>query len=119
LVNDVAREARDSPVRAAYLDGTQALIEILNSMQQTGDAALDRREALADFATLVGAIVMSRATVGTALSDDILAAARDRLNEAPAAAVRTKRRTARTTAGTTPAATPGASRSTTSRKTRS
>jgi len=89
LVNDVAREARDSPVRAAYRAGTESLLEILTATQQTGDAALDRRQALADLATMVGAIVMSRATGGNALSDEILAAARDRLDSQPAPATRT------------------------------
>ncbi len=79
LVNDVAREPRDSSVRAAYLAGTESLLEVLMSTQQTADAALDRSQALVDFATMVGAIVISRATAGHALSDEILAAARDRL----------------------------------------
>lgn len=93
LVNDVAREAHDSPVRAAYLAGTQSLLEILLSIQKTGDAALDRSQALADFATMVGAIVIARATAGNPLSDEILAAARDRLDSVLAAASRTKHRT--------------------------
>jgi TetR/AcrR family transcriptional repressor of nem operon len=79
LANDVARESGDSPVRAAYVAGLESLLEMLTATQDTGDPALDRRRALADLTTLVGAMVLARATAGNAISDDFLAAARARL----------------------------------------
>jgi TetR/AcrR family transcriptional repressor of nem operon len=60
---DVAREAPDSDARRSYARGVEAYARLLD-----GD--------LAAVSTLVGAIVLARATAGTDLSDDILAAAR-------------------------------------------
>jgi TetR/AcrR family transcriptional repressor of nem operon len=60
---DVAREAPDSDARRAYTDGIESYARLFG-----GD--------LAAVSTLVGAIVLARATAGTGLSDEILAAAR-------------------------------------------
>lgn len=79
LACDVAREPSDSPLRAAFVAGTRQLIEVLASLQRGDDAAADRREALAQFATLVGAVILARATAGNALSDELLSAAREKL----------------------------------------
>lgn len=79
LAGDVAREPAESPVRAPFASGVEALIGILAPLQQSGDVELDRRRALADFSTLVGALMLARATAGYEISDDILAAARERL----------------------------------------
>jgi TetR/AcrR family transcriptional regulator, transcriptional repressor for nem operon len=81
LVCDVARERTDTPVRAAFLSGTQQLIEVLASLQPGGDLERARRKALAQFSTLVGAVVLARATAGAAMSDEILRAAREELAE--------------------------------------
>ena len=76
---DIAREGADSDARAPYAAGIESYAEQLG-----GD--------LAAVSTLVGALVLARATAGTDLSDRILAAARadliDRLGraEAPSAA---------------------------------
>ena len=78
LAGDVAREASDKPVHDAYLHGLKSLIDIWQSTAPDGDDAASD-SALVDLATLVGAITIARATRGDALSDDILAAARDRL----------------------------------------
>ena len=85
LAGDVAREPADAPIRAAYVDGLEGLVEILASTQQTGSAAADRQAALADYATMVGALLLARATSGTPTSDAILAAARERLLPEPSA----------------------------------
>jgi TetR/AcrR family transcriptional regulator, transcriptional repressor for nem operon len=79
LVCDVAREPSHSAMRAAFVAGTRQLIDVLASLQSGGDAAADRREALAQFATMVGAVVLARATAGNALSDELLSAAREKL----------------------------------------
>jgi len=85
LCVDVAREPVDAPVRAAYLAGLEEMLEVLAAAQATGDAAADRRSALADYATMVGALLMARATSASPLAEEILAAARERLLAAPAA----------------------------------
>ncbi|MGO4306170.1 TetR/AcrR family transcriptional regulator [Cupriavidus sp. RAF12] len=79
LAIDVARESDDKPVRAAYQTGIESLLAILEGIQP-GDDADDRRAgAIAQMATLVGAIVLARATQGTALSNEVLAATKSSL----------------------------------------
>jgi TetR/AcrR family transcriptional regulator, transcriptional repressor for nem operon len=79
LVCDVAREPLHTPVRAAFLTGTQQLVEVLASLQPGGDSESARRRALTQFSTLVGAVLLARATAGSAMSDEILRAAREEL----------------------------------------
>ncbi len=79
LAGDVAREPSDTPLRAAFLAGTRQLIDVLTSLQGGGGVKADRREAIAQFATMVGAVILSRATAGDALSDEFLSAAREKL----------------------------------------
>ncbi len=85
LAADVAREPAGAPIRAAYVDGLESLLAILAATEGTGDAATDRQAALADYATMVGALMIARATSGTPTCDAVLAAARDRLLPAAAA----------------------------------
>ncbi len=89
LACDVAREPMDSPVRAAFRSGTEHLIDVLSSLQAGGGSASHRRRALAQLSTLVGAVVLARATSGTETSDEFLRAAREllarQLDEAAAA----------------------------------
>jgi TetR/AcrR family transcriptional repressor of nem operon len=80
LAGDVAREPARAPVRAAFAAGVQDLIGILATLEGGADAGADRRRALADLATMVGALLLARATAGQSLSDAFLAAARDRLH---------------------------------------
>jgi len=84
LAADVAREAHDAPIRATYAAGVAGLLEILATAQPSGDAAADRHAAAADFAVMVGAMVLARATAGHPLSDEFLRAARERLGAPPA-----------------------------------
>lgn len=80
LAGDVAREAADKPVRSAYLHGVKAMQARLAALQAPGVAAdAAQRQALVDMATLVGALLLSRATRGDAISDAILASAHEAL----------------------------------------
>jgi TetR/AcrR family transcriptional regulator, transcriptional repressor for nem operon len=79
LAGDVARENPDAPVRAAFASGIEGLMRVLASLEQTGSTAADRCAALADFSTMVGALMLARATSGQGISDEILDAARQRL----------------------------------------
>ena len=58
-------------------------MQILASVEAGPDDAAKRSAALADFATLAGAMMLARATEGAPLSAEILAAARARLTPAP------------------------------------
>jgi TetR/AcrR family transcriptional repressor of nem operon len=77
LVNDISREPAGAPVRDAYANGVKILLDILGSLQPAGNAATNRRRTLAQFSTMVGALVLARATRGDSISDEFLAAARD------------------------------------------
>jgi TetR/AcrR family transcriptional repressor of nem operon len=79
LVTDVARSSADAPIRAAYVSGLEELLSILAGVQETGATRGDREAALADFATMVGGLILAKATQGDPMSDEILAAARRRL----------------------------------------
>ncbi|RLP76101.1 TetR family transcriptional regulator [Mycetocola tolaasinivorans] len=77
LATDVARSAPDAPVRDAFREGFEGLLDILTRTEPGGDAGVSARvDALADVSLMVGALVLARATAGDALSDEILAAAR-------------------------------------------
>jgi len=79
LAGDVARADAGAPVRAAYLDGVKAMAARLASLQPDAGSPQAEQRALAELATLVGALLLSRATKGDPLSDALLASARDRL----------------------------------------
>jgi TetR/AcrR family transcriptional repressor of nem operon len=66
LAADVARTAPGSPVRDAFAEGVARYAE---------------QAPLAELATMVGALVLARATEGRPISDEILAAARDALGQ--------------------------------------
>jgi TetR/AcrR family transcriptional regulator, transcriptional repressor for nem operon len=67
LAGDISRTAPDSPLRDAFAEGVARYAE---------------QAPLADLATMVGALVLARATEGRPISDAILAAARDALGDA-------------------------------------
>ena len=79
LATDVSREPADAPIRAAYADGLEALLRILADVEPGADAAARRQAALADYATMAGALLLARATEGSPLAHELLAAARTRL----------------------------------------
>lgn len=72
---DVGREPADSPVREAYRQGIEGILDILRD----DFAVASRSQALASYSTLVGALLLSRATEGSPLSDEILEVARKAL----------------------------------------
>jgi TetR/AcrR family transcriptional repressor of nem operon len=76
LAVDVAREPHDRPVRAAFREGLEELIEILAGLQPIREPHDAHERAVVQMATLVGAMVLARATEGSELSDEFLSAAR-------------------------------------------
>ena len=79
LTTDVAREALDKPVRAAYMAGTEELVEILASLCPSSDPAVRRKTALAQWSMMVGSMALARATEGYPIASELLAVAREQL----------------------------------------
>jgi TetR/AcrR family transcriptional repressor of nem operon len=79
LMADVAREPPNSELRTQYREGVNRLLDILQSVQPAADADSGRRRALAQFALMVGALALARATAGDSLSEEFLDSARDTL----------------------------------------
>lgn len=76
LVGDVAREPADGPIRQSFGKGIEAVVA-----QLVGDGmSANEQTALANYATLVGALLMARATTGRPVSEKLLAAAKARLS---------------------------------------
>ena len=79
LAADVAREPATHPIRAAYIAGVRAQVDVLTRLGDTGDADRDRAAAGVQLATMMGALLLARATRGDAVSSEILEAARRHL----------------------------------------
>ena len=79
MATDVAREPAGAPIRTAFVDGLEDLVQILATVENGPDAAARRGAALADYATMAGALLLARAAEGTPLAAELLAAARARL----------------------------------------
>ena len=79
LVTDVAREPETHPIHAAYLAGVRQQVEVLAALRRTGDPVRDRAAACVQLATMMGALLLARATRGDAISDEFLDAARTHL----------------------------------------
>ena len=80
LATDVAREDDGKPVREAFSAGLERLVAVLASVQPDDDAQDARRaKALVQMSTMVGALVLARATQGRPVSDEFLDAARAHL----------------------------------------
>jgi len=79
LAIDVARESLDKPVRQAFHAGLERLIALLARLESRPGAGAARAQALAELATMLGALVLARATDGSALSDEFMDAARNSL----------------------------------------
>jgi len=110
LAADVAREPAAAPIRAAYAEGLEALVGILAGVEDGPDAGARRRAAVADYATMAGALMLARATEGAPLSAEFLAAARERLLRAPASAPTGARATAPAPSPARERGTPGKTR---------
>lgn len=76
---DVAREAPDKPVREAYQAGTEQLINILTALSSAADPAEQRKQALVQWSTMVGVMMLASATDGNPLADELLSAVREHL----------------------------------------
>lgn len=82
LVGDVARMPLDAPVRRVFADRIAQVLEALWSLQSRDvDDELAEQKALAELSAIVGAMLLSRATVGTDLSEKFLRAASASLTE--------------------------------------
>ena len=81
LASGIARTEVDGAARVAFVDGLRTLMETLAERTGTGDANAEahREQTLCDFAFIVGALLLARATAGDGLSEEFLSAARDRL----------------------------------------
>ncbi|MFE9251238.1 TetR/AcrR family transcriptional regulator [Streptomyces sp. NPDC007088] len=79
-------EQGTSDLREAYLDGLRGMVEgLVSCVADDEEAEKARQRVLVDLATMVGAIVLARATAPDGLSDEILTAVRDSLLAAPPA----------------------------------
>ncbi|MEU8661625.1 TetR/AcrR family transcriptional regulator [Actinoplanes philippinensis] len=78
---DVARSGGGDATRRAYAAGVEGFAGYLSGGAQPHRPGGETDAGLATLSTMVGALILSRATAGTALSDRILAAARRSLDQ--------------------------------------
>jgi TetR/AcrR family transcriptional repressor of nem operon len=81
LCGDIARNEKKGPIRAAFTNGVNSLLERMASLLARGKKKASREDVLSTASLLVGALVLSRATEGHPLSDEFLTAARKTLLE--------------------------------------
>jgi TetR/AcrR family transcriptional repressor of nem operon len=75
-------DAHDAP-RAAFVDGHRDFLELLHQRTRADDDDASARDRmLVELSTIVGAVLLARATAGDPLSDEILAAVHRHLNGA-------------------------------------
>jgi TetR/AcrR family transcriptional regulator, transcriptional repressor for nem operon len=74
LATEIGRAEPGSALRAAYGEAARSYVATLAELTGT-----DEPTTLADLATLVGAMVLARASAGDPLSDQVLDAVRERL----------------------------------------
>ena len=79
LVTDVARATAEHPIRASYLNGVRQQIDTLAALNTSSDQGVNRDEACVQLATMMGALLLARATHGDPLADEIVEAARAHL----------------------------------------
>jgi TetR/AcrR family transcriptional regulator, transcriptional repressor for nem operon len=78
LAGDIMHEPSRSPLRQAFVAGVQRCVGIVVDLLPTSLSKKKRQQrALGVYATLVGALVIARATRGDAISDEILVAAEE------------------------------------------
>jgi TetR/AcrR family transcriptional repressor of nem operon len=74
LAGDVARAAPGCVAQQAYVQGLEQTMDKLEAVR--GNPSADsHQQALVTLSTMVGALLLSRATRGNAISDDLLSAA--------------------------------------------
>lgn len=81
LCGDIARPERKGAIRSAFSTGIGSLVERLATVLARKRKKPSRDEVLSTVSTLVGALVLSRATEGDPISDEFLASARKVLLE--------------------------------------
>ncbi|HML28527.1 MAG TPA: TetR/AcrR family transcriptional regulator [Hyphomicrobium sp.] len=79
LCGDMARENPKGQVRTAFAAGFNAMVERLTPLLSRKRKAAAREDALAQIAMLVGAVVLSRSTKGSPVSDEIMQSVRSAL----------------------------------------
>jgi TetR/AcrR family transcriptional repressor of nem operon len=80
LALDAAHAKPGGPLRGAYTDGLLDLIEgITRLVPDASGTDADENRALVELSTIVGAVVLARATAGSDVSDRILAEVRHHL----------------------------------------
>jgi TetR/AcrR family transcriptional regulator, transcriptional repressor for nem operon len=79
LCGDMARENPKGQVRTAFAAGLNAMVERLTPLLSRKRKAAAREDALAQIAMLVGAVVLSRSTKGSTVSDEIMQSVRSAL----------------------------------------
>jgi TetR/AcrR family transcriptional repressor of nem operon len=83
LASAMSYPEHEGAPRAAFTDGLEAVLRELS--HKAGEDGLDperqRQRDLADLSTLVGALLLSRATTGAPVSEEVLRAARERLSQ--------------------------------------
>lgn len=81
LCGDIARNEFQGQVRDAFVAGLNGMADELPKLLSHKKHKVDRDETLATISMLVGAVLLSRATKGSDLSDEILQAVRATLSE--------------------------------------
>lgn len=79
MCGDMAREAPKGQIRTAFAAGFNMMVERLTPLLSKKRKASAREDALAQIAMLVGAVVLSRATKGSPVSDEIMQSVRSAL----------------------------------------
>ncbi len=72
LATDMVHSHFSGPVRASFAAGLSRLVDRLSEFMSVRKQRSQREEALSTLATLVGAVVLARATKGHAISDEVL-----------------------------------------------
>lgn len=79
MCGDMAREDPKGQIRTAFATGFNMMVERLTPLLSKKRKAGAREDALAQIAMLVGAVVLSRATKGSPVSDEIMQSVRSAL----------------------------------------
>ncbi len=94
-VTDVARAEPAHPIHDTYLAGVREQVETLTALGDSGDRTRDRQAACLQLATMMGALLLARATHGDAIAEEFAAAARAQLTSPPARRRSTRRKAAK------------------------
>jgi len=81
MCGDIAREELKGQIRTAFATGFNGMVERLIPILSRKKKAAAREDALAQIAMLVGALVLSRSTKGSPVSDEIMQSVRSALLE--------------------------------------